>query len=356
MPKTSLFNLLLSCWLVLLASPLLFLIRAVRKKIVLRVAVLVIAGASYLVPLIMMVVIIGSLNDLGKPGREFVINQDQTLAGVWFPKGSKVTTLVSDGRLSSIVLSEDIEINGIPAGKGTTVLFSNDGKSVDVITTGRAWSYREIAVPKGSTIFQDARGIRSINLGREGAVIQGTLFLGTVLFRPRMADGSQASWGVELSRDTMVHGIPCKGSHPVAFSIDERTMECYLAQPFDSGGYKLKAWRLIRVLYEKGINGEKQGKAVMGTLREDSVLSGVTWPDGVTFQKLGGAAETGASFRYEVPSAVVLPVEDMLIQGPSTLEFDGDKLRSVHGHYVWHGEHYKSYQVNADGQMQREPD
>jgi hypothetical protein len=58
----------------------------------------------------------------------------------------------------------------------------------------------------------------------------------------------------------------------------------------------------------------------------------------------------------DLPGAAVLHVEDMLVQGPSILEFDGDKLRCVVGHYVWRGDRYKSYRVGADGQIQREPE
>ena len=67
-------------------------------------------------------------------------------------------------------------------------------------------------------------------------------------------------------------------------------------------------------------------------------------------------ASTGARIRYEWRSPFELPVEDMLIQGPSTFEFEGTKLRSVYGHYTWRGQHYKSYQVGVDGQIQREPE
>ncbi len=131
-------------------------------------------------------------------------------------------------------------------------------------------------------------------------------------------------------------------------------MECYLARPYDRDGCRLAAERSIRVLYKKGINGEGQGVVVGGTLREDCVLSGVTWPGGVSFEQLGGAAETGTRFRYEVPGTVALHVDDMLIQGPSTLEFAGDKLRSLHGHYTWRGKQYRSYQMGPGGQIERD--
>ena len=58
----------------------------------------------------------------------------------------------------------------------------------------------------------------------------------------------------------------------------------------------------------------------------------------------------------DLPSAVVLHVEDMLIEGPAVLEFDGDKLRSVVGHYIWCGDHYKSYRIGPGGQIQRVPE
>lgn len=131
-------------------------------------------------------------------------------------------------------------------------------------------------------------------------------------------------------------------------------MECYFARPYDRDGCRLAAERSIRVLYKKGINGEGQGVVVGGTLREDCVLSGVTWPGGVSFEQLGGAAETGTRFRYEVPGTVALHVDDMLIQGPSTLEFAGDKLRSLHGHYTWRGKQYRSYQMGPGGQIERD--
>ena len=63
---------------------------------------------------------------------------------------------------------------------------------------------------------------------------------------------------------------------------------------------------------------------------------------------------------YEIvlsqPSAEVSNIEDMMVRGVAALKFDGDKLRSLYGHYVRDGEHYKSYKVGMDGQTQRQPE
>jgi hypothetical protein len=294
--------------------------------------------------------------------RQFEIGRDKMLAGIRFPKGSKITNDFA-GNPASVVLSEDIEINGLPAGKGTTIAL-HEGKTLTSITTGRTWIYRGISVPAGSTIsLQGTSGISEISLS-QGTEIQGTLFPSSSKVSPQlrltdgspfpMADGSRVSLAVSPSLDTMVYGIPCKGGGRgrgvVWFSSDEQAMQCNLARPFDVDGYKLKASSIIMV---------RRGKVVVGTLREDCVLSGVRWPAGVRFRQLVAAAETRPSFQYEVPSAVALQVEDMLIQGPSILEFDADKLRSVsgqlgRGYYVWSGQRYRSYRLSADGQIQRE--
>jgi hypothetical protein len=349
---------LVTWWPVLLLSPLVFLIGAVRKRIVLRAAALTIVGVCYLILLIMMIpAVVMWLAD--RPTRDVVIDRDQMLAGIRAPKGSELTTLRTDGKPVALLLSKDVDIDGIPAGKGTSVIFGLDDK-VGVITTGRAWTYRGIHVPAASTVYMKGSNICVIDLS-QATEIEGTLFpvYSRVAFPPfcRMRGGPRASLRISPSADTIVDGNPCRGRPlQVAFSFDERTMECYLARPFDRDGYKLAAGSLIRVLYKKGITGEGQGIVVRGTLRGDCELSGVTWPEGVSFQQLAGAGETGASFRYEVPSAVSLHVDAMLIEGPSTLEFAGDKLRSLHGHYTWRGKHYSSYEVGAGGQIQRDPE
>lgn len=218
-------DVLLYAWPLLLVSPLIFLVREVRKSTALQVTALAIVGACYLVLLFEVVpaIIAGVVMVVAdKPTRDFVINRDQTLAGIRFPKGSRVSTLVPDGRLSQVVLSEDIEIDGIPAGKGTPVLFGPGGNA-GWVTTGRAWSYREIPVPAGSLVSLSTSG----------------------------------------------------GVHEIVLS----------ASP-----------------------------------------------------------------------AEVLNVDDMLIHGVATLNFDGDKLRSLFGHYVWRGKHYRSYKVGVDGQIQRQPE
>lgn len=218
----ALLSFLLICSPVLLLSPLVFLIREVRKRIALRVAALAIVFGSYVILLFVVVPALLAgviMNVADKPTHEVVLKENQTLAGIRFPKGSKLSVRWADGGPSSLVLSKDTEINGIPAGKGTDVLFGA-GDKVGVVTTGRAWIYRGISVPAGSSIILGTNGVRMIDL----------------------------------------------------------------------------------------------------------------------------------------PSAVVLNVEDMVIEGPSVLEFDGDKLRSVVGHYVWRGDHYRSYRIGVDGQIQRVPE
>jgi hypothetical protein len=330
---------LLICSPALLLSPLVFLIREVRKRIVLRITAIAIVFGSYAILLFVVApaLLAGAIMyvaDKPPPTREIVLKEDQTLAGIRFPKGSEVVMQQwpTDWNPRTVVLSEDTEINGIPAGKGTTVWFGWDDTKhaygVGQITTGRAWTYRGVFVPAGSTIFP----------GTSALVMQ---------------DGSRGSFQIRLAAETMVDGIPCR---QVTFSLDERTIDYYLSQPLDRDGYNLPAGSVMEVLYEKGFNGEKQGKVVRATLPKGCVLSGVRWPWGITFQRLDGSAETGARIRYEWRSPVRLPVEDMLIQGPSTFEFEGTKLRSVYGHYIWRGQHYKSFQVGVDGQIQREPE
>jgi hypothetical protein len=145
-----------------------------------------------------------------------VIDHDETISGIRFPKGSKVSTLY--GKLSTIVLSQGIAINGIPAGKGANVGFRSDG-TVGYFTTGRAWSYRGIPVPVGSIIFLSPGGIYELVLSQQ--------------------------------------------------------------------------------------------------------------------------------------SNQVIHVEDMLVRGTATLQFDGERLRALNGHYEWHGGHYKTYRVDPDGRVLR---
>jgi hypothetical protein len=173
------------------------------------------------------------------PTHEVVLKEEQTLAGIRFPKSSKLSVLWSDGKPSSLVLSKDIEINGIPAGKGTTVLFG-PGDKVGVITTGRAWTYRGISVPAGSTIYlgrserSETSDIWQIDLS-QATWIQGTLFpaYSQVEFGPqrRLKDGPRVALSIKPSKDTMVDGIPVAGisSTPfslVVFSFDDHLMEC----------------------------------------------------------------------------------------------------------------------------------
>ena len=362
-PNFDSFYFLLICSPVLLLSPLVFLVRKVRKRSVLCVAALAIVFGSYgillfaVVPPLLAGWIMFVADNPANNFHEVVLKEDQTLAGVRFPKGSKLTAWKSDGKPTSIVLSKDTDINGIPAGKGTTVLFP---PSSWAITTGRAWTYRGISVPAGSTIYLGTSGIWQIMLSGTTEV-QGIPSSGAVCFGLQshpVEDYSWASLRIKPTEDTIVDGIPVAGTRnkpysEVIFSSDQRMMECVLARPFDRDGYKLaEGWR-IRVLYEKGINGERQDKVVKGTLREDCVLNGVTWPAGVSFEKLAGDG-----VQYEVPGmvGVVVQLDDMLIRGPSTVVLEGDKLKSVVGPYVWHGDQYKSYRVGADGQIQREPE
>jgi hypothetical protein len=117
----ALVSFLVSCSPVLLLSPLVFLIREVRKRIVLRVAVLAIVFGSYVILLLVVVPALqaGAIMYVAdKPPPEVDVRKgDQTLAGIRFPKGSKLSTYWH-GTPSSLVLSKDNEVNGIPAGKG----------------------------------------------------------------------------------------------------------------------------------------------------------------------------------------------------------------------------------------------
>lgn len=156
--QSDLWSVILWCvvhfWPLLLGSPLVFLIREVRTRTVLRAAAGTVVAGSYLilfsvaVPALFAVIMLSGLDN---PTNDFVINQDRTFAGIRFPKGSRVST-ITGGRISTIVLSDEIDINGIPAGRGTSVGFGPDDK-VGYVTTGRTWIYRGIPVPAGSTIF-----------------------------------------------------------------------------------------------------------------------------------------------------------------------------------------------------------
>ena len=324
-----------------------------RKRIVLRVAALAIVLGSYVILLFVVAPILLTILTMTDTPQfhEVVLKEDRTVAGIRFPKGSTLSTYPGvwpwDGDPHSLVLSTDIEINGIPAGKGTTVEFgwedSLHAYRVGQLTTGRGWTYRGISVPAGSRISLRADDIWYIELSRGTGIKMDFGSSPSDLAPTRLEDRSQASLAIKLSKE--VDGMPVLGEPFMvhSYSPNEQMMEFVLARPIDRDGYKLAAGSRVRVFYGKFINGERQGfKVVMGTLREDSVLSGVAWPKGVTFLQLVGAAETGASFQYQVPGGVVLQVEDMLIQGPSILEFDGDTLRSVLGHYVWRGDQYKS--------------
>ena len=217
----------------LLGSPALFLIRKVRTSTALRVAAGTIVAGSYLI-LLFIAVLVVMLSGLDRGTNDSVIKRDQMFAGITFPKGSKVSTTISDGKLSTIVLSKDTDIDGIPAGKGTTVGFGPNGK-VGYLTTGRAWIYRGILIPAGSTAFLNAP-------------------------QPKHT------------------GNPTIPEHQF------------------SGIYQI-----------------------------------------VVAQ----------------PSTDVIHVEDMTVRGVATLRFDGDQLTAVLGHYEWNGEHYKSYRVGVDGEIQR---
>ncbi len=163
---------LVSWWPVLLVSPLLFLMGAVRKRIVLRAAALTIVGLCYLILLIMMVpAVVMWFAD--RPTRDVVIDRDQVLAGIRAPKGSELTTLATDGKPVALLLSADVDIDGIPAGKGTSVIFGLDDK-VGVITTGRAWTYRGIHVPAASTIYMKTTKICLVDLS-QATDVEGTL-------------------------------------------------------------------------------------------------------------------------------------------------------------------------------------
>jgi hypothetical protein len=144
-----------------LASPLIFLITEVRSKPALRVAAGVIVAGSYFILLwvaapflfSMVLLYVGGMNDFPTL-KDSVINQDQPFYGILFPKGSTVSTL--NGKLQGIIPSKETEIGGIPAGQGTYVSFSLDGRVLSV-TTGRAWIYQGISVPAGSTVYPNAQ-------------------------------------------------------------------------------------------------------------------------------------------------------------------------------------------------------
>jgi hypothetical protein len=160
-------------------SPLIFLITEVRSRPALRVAAGVIVAGSYFILLWMApfllsmgLLYVGGMNDSPTINNS-VINQDQPFYGITFPKGSTVSTM--NGKLQGIILSKEIEIGGIPAGQGTYVSFSLDGRVLSV-TTGRAWIYQGISVPAGSTVYPNAqfkkqvphttRGISEIRLSQ----------------------------------------------------------------------------------------------------------------------------------------------------------------------------------------------
>ena len=49
-------------------------------------------------------------------------------------------------------------------------------------------------------------------------------------------------------------------------------------------------------------------------------------------------------------------VDQLLVGKSSTSIVLNRMLRSVLGHYVWRGDHYKSYRVGGDSQIRREPE
>jgi hypothetical protein len=152
--------------LFLLVSPLVFLIGEVRRRPALRVAAGTIFAGSCLLLLwvvapFLIWMVIGWVSGLDHPTKDYEINQDQTFAGILFPKGSTVSTInggmLSRDTLQFIILSKETEIGGIPAGKGTYVWFSLDDGRVVSVTTGRAWTYQGIPVPAGSTVSLNAQ-------------------------------------------------------------------------------------------------------------------------------------------------------------------------------------------------------
>ncbi len=231
-------------WPLLLASPLVFLIRKVREQVGLRVAALTVVAGSYLLLLMAgpAVMALWMIVQAGNPANNFVTNLidgDQMFAGIRFPDGSTVTRGRFSGAITNVLLSKDLEINGIPAGKGTTVNFNDDG-TVGYVTTGRVWTYRGILIPPGSTVFIKTRGC------------------------------TPAASPLATSRVT-------KGWTCGIYSID-----------------------------------------------------------------------------ISQPSATTFDVEGMLVHGAAVLEFRGDTLTSLYGHYVWSGDRYKSYRVDAHGQITRQ--
>src|SRR5215469_15326105 len=100
----ALLSLLLICSPVLLLSPLVFLVREVRKRIALRVTALAIVFGSYVILLFVLVpaLLAGVIMYVAdKPTHEVVLKEDQTLAAIRFPKGSKLSIGWADGKPSS---------------------------------------------------------------------------------------------------------------------------------------------------------------------------------------------------------------------------------------------------------------
>jgi hypothetical protein len=157
----SLIFLLLILALLMLASPLVFLKAEVRRRPALAVAAGTIVAGSYFLLLwfgpFLIWIIIASVAGMNEPTKGYDLNQDQTFAGILFPKGSRVTT-INGGMLSTdkpqfITLSKETEISGIPAGKNTFVEFSLDDGRVISVKTGREWIYQGISIPAGSTVL-----------------------------------------------------------------------------------------------------------------------------------------------------------------------------------------------------------
>lgn len=227
----------------LLASPSVFLIRQVRERAGLRVAALTVVGGSYLLLLLVAVpAIVGGwiMLEADNPANNFVshvIDRDQMFGRIRFPEGSTVTRLY--GKITSILLSKDLEIEGIPARKGTTVDFDDDG-TVGSLTTGRAWTYRGILIPPGSTVFM-------------------------------------------------------------------KTRSCIPATPSQGTARVIKGWACG--IYSIDISQ-----------RPDATLD----------------------------------IEGMLVYGAAVLNFRGDTLTSLAGYYSWNGGIYKSYSVDAHGQVTRQ--
>jgi hypothetical protein len=159
-PYLMLLGFILIFWPLLLASPFVFLIKEVRKTIALRVAALTVVGGSYFLLLLAAPAVIGawimSVADNPAPVTN-VIDRDQVIAGIRFPKGSTVERGRFNGKIQNVVPSEDIEINGIPARRDRNVWFRPDG-TVESLTTSRTWMYRGIPVPVESMVFMNTSG------------------------------------------------------------------------------------------------------------------------------------------------------------------------------------------------------